>query len=50
MQIAAEAQQQAALLSYLDCFRVLSIMFLVVIPLMFLMRRTTPGKSAIGGH
>jgi DHA2 family multidrug resistance protein len=37
-------QQQAALLSFLDAFRVMGLMFLIVTPLIFLMRRSQTGK------
>ena len=40
-------QQQAAMLSFNEVFWVLGVAFLVVIPLMFLMKKTGPVKGAI---
>lgn len=39
-------QQQAALLSYVDVFHIMGILFLVIIPLILLMRRTA-GKLSV---
>jgi hypothetical protein len=33
-------QQQAALLSYVDAFHIMGILFLVITPLIFLMKRS----------
>ena len=43
-------QQQAGMLAYVDCFYVLGIAFLMVIPFVFLMKRIEPGKAAMGAH
>jgi DHA2 family multidrug resistance protein len=40
-------QQQAAMLSFNEVFWVLGILFLAVIPLMFLMKKTGPVKGAV---
>ena len=40
-------QRQAMLLSFLEAFELLTITFLAVIPLMFLMRRVRPSKAEI---
>jgi MFS transporter, DHA2 family, multidrug resistance protein len=42
-------EQQASTLSYIDCFWVLGISFAVLIPLIFLMKKTQPGR-AVAGH
>jgi DHA2 family multidrug resistance protein len=39
-------QQQAALLSYVDVFRIMGALFLLVIPLVFLMKRPHHASSA----
>jgi hypothetical protein len=39
-------QQQAALLSYVDVFRIMGLLFLAVIPLIFLMKRPHHASSA----
>ena len=41
-------QQQAGMLAYVDCYYVLGIAFLCVIPLIFLMKSITPGKAMMG--
>jgi MFS transporter, DHA2 family, multidrug resistance protein len=38
-------QQQAAMLSYNDTFRFLALMFVVMLPLVFLMREAKKGKA-----
>jgi len=43
-------QQQAGMLAYIDCFYVLAIAFLLVVPFVLLMKRITPGKAAMAGH
>jgi DHA2 family multidrug resistance protein len=43
-------QQQAAMLSYLDVFWLLGWMFLLMIPLAFLMKKTTPHKGPVAVH
>jgi DHA2 family multidrug resistance protein len=40
-------QQQAAMLSFNEVFWVLGALFLAVIPLMFLMKRTGPVRGAV---
>lgn len=42
-------QQQAATLSYIDCFWTMGIAFGVLIPLVFVMKKTKPGR-AMAGH
>ena len=42
-------QQQAQLLSYLDDFRLLAVIFVVLIPLVFLMRRPPALSGPMGG-
>ena len=39
-------QQQADTLSYIDCFYSLGVAFLMLIPLIFLMKKTKPGRAA----
>src|SRR5260370_16260957 len=41
--------QQAAMLAFMDCFRLLSLVVIMVLPLAFLIRRFEVGKSAGGG-
>jgi len=43
-------QQQASLLSYVDVFYIMGILFLVVIPLVFLMKRPTRGSAITEAH
>jgi DHA2 family multidrug resistance protein len=43
-------QQQAAMLAYIDVFRVFGYMFLLMIPLVFLMKKTTPHKGPVAVH
>ncbi len=43
-------QKQAAMLSFVDNFWIMGIIFLAAIPLMFLMKKTRPHKGPIGGH
>ncbi len=45
-----EVQRQAAILSYLEMFRLFSLMTVLVIPLVFLMRRGTVTKEAMEAH
>jgi DHA2 family multidrug resistance protein len=40
-------QQQAAMLSFNEVFWILGVLFLVAIPLMFLMKKTGPVKGAV---
>jgi DHA2 family multidrug resistance protein len=40
-------QQQASTLSYIDCFWLLGIAFGALVPLVFLMKKTTPGRAAV---
>jgi DHA2 family multidrug resistance protein len=42
--------QQAAMLSFLDTFRVMGLIFLLMLPLLFLFRRPRGGKAAPMGH
>ena len=39
-------QRQAAMLAFLEDFRLLAIAFLALIPLMFLMKKTRAGRGA----
>jgi hypothetical protein len=41
-------QQQAAMLSYNDTFRFLALIFLLMLPLLFLMRKGEEGQSGNG--
>jgi MFS transporter, DHA2 family, multidrug resistance protein len=43
-------QQQAAMLAYNDVFRFLALMFLVMLPLIFLMRKPKKGGGAVMAH
>ncbi len=43
-------QQQAALLSYVDVFHIMGILFLVIIPLILFMRRTGGTLLAVSSH
>lgn len=40
-------QRQAETLSYIDCFWLLGLAFGVLLPLVFLMKKTTPGRQAM---
>ncbi len=40
-------QRQAAMLSYIDCFWLLGVSFGILIPLVFFMKRTKPGRAAM---
>jgi DHA2 family multidrug resistance protein len=44
----ATLQQQASLLSYVDVFRIMAMVFLAVIPFALLARKIQPGKVAVG--
>ena len=48
--IYARLQQQAGMLSYVDCYYVLAFAFASMIPLVFLLKSTQPGKSAAPVH
>jgi DHA2 family multidrug resistance protein len=43
-------QRQAAMLAYNDVFRFLGLMFLVMLPLIFLMRKAKKGGAAVVAH
>ncbi len=43
-------QRQAAMLSFVDNFWIMGVIFLCAIPLMFLMKKTQPHKGPMGGH
>ena len=43
-------QRQASMMAFVDDFRLLGTIFLCLIPLMFLMKRTRPQKSAVVAH
>ena len=46
----AQVQRQAAMLAFLDVFRTLMIVVLVVAPLVLFMRASTSGQAPQGGH
>jgi DHA2 family multidrug resistance protein len=41
-------QRQAAMLSYVDCFWLLGVVFGLMVPLVFFMKKVKPGKAAAG--
>ena len=41
-------QQQSSTLAYIDCFWILGITFGVLMPLVFLMKKTQPGRAPAG--
>lgn len=43
-------QRQAAILSYIDVFLILCLVFLAIVPLIFLMRRPPKGQAAVAAH
>ena len=43
-------QRQAAMLSFLDTFRFMAIVFVLVLPLLLLLKRARPGKSETPAH
>ena len=43
-------QQQAALLSYVDVFQIMGILFLIVIPLVFFMKRPSHARAITDAH
>lgn len=45
-----QVQGQAHVLAYVDVFRTLSLMFLIMVPVVFLMKHTDPRQQAGGGH
>jgi MFS transporter, DHA2 family, multidrug resistance protein len=47
--LARQLQQQANTLSYLDCFYALAIAFGILVPLVFVMKKTKPGR-AVAAH
>jgi DHA2 family multidrug resistance protein len=48
--IYGEVIRQATMLAYLDVFRLLGSLLLGVIPLLFLMKKVTPGKGPVSVH
>ena len=42
--------RQSHMLAFVDVFRLLGVMFLIIIPLMFLMKKTRPGKGPMASH
>ena len=46
----SQVQRQAAMLSYLDVFRGLMVIVIVVAPVVFFMRQGTPGDAPAGAH
>ncbi len=47
--VLGQLQRQAATLAYIDCFWLLGTAFGLLVPLVFVMRRVTPGRGP-GGH
>lgn len=45
-----QVHNQAAMLSFIDCFRLLGLMFLLLLPLILLMRRPTHQRAAAAAH
>ena len=43
-------QQQAALLSYLDVFRVMAVVFLMIVPFVLILKKLKPGGAPIAAH
>jgi DHA2 family multidrug resistance protein len=43
-------QQQASMLAYVDVFRVMAIVFLAVVPIALLLKKTRPGEAPIAAH
>jgi DHA2 family multidrug resistance protein len=43
-------KQQASMLAFIDNFRVLGVVFLVMIPLVFLMKKTIPRRESVTVH
>jgi DHA2 family multidrug resistance protein len=43
-------QAQAAMLSFIDVFRILAVMFLVLVPLLLIMKRPAKGAAAEIAH
>jgi len=43
-------QQQAAILSFLDVFRLLGVIFLLLVPLVLLMKRPAKAPGSMGAH
>jgi MFS transporter, DHA2 family, multidrug resistance protein len=42
--------QQAVMVAFVQLFRILALVFAVVIPLVFIMRKPQPGRTAAAGH
>ena len=38
------------MLAYLDVFRLLGFLLLAIIPMLFLMKKVTPGKGSVSVH
>ena len=49
-QLYASVQRQSSMLSYIDCFLLLSIFFAVLIPFVFIMKKVSPHKGAPPPH
>jgi DHA2 family multidrug resistance protein len=43
-------QQQASMLAYVDVFKMMAIVFLAVIPVAMLLKKTKPGEAPIAAH
>jgi MFS transporter, DHA2 family, multidrug resistance protein len=43
-------QRQSAMLSFVDVFRILALMFLALVPLLLIMKRPQRGAAAGMGH
>lgn len=50
MQLFGMVQRQAAMLSYIEVFRLMALMFLLMLPLILIMRRPPKGAAAGMGH
>jgi len=48
--VAGMVQQQAAMVAFVHLFRMLGIIFLLLVPLVFLMRRPRTGRPVAGAH
>jgi MFS transporter, DHA2 family, multidrug resistance protein len=49
-QVYATVQQQAALLSFNDCFWAMAVVLAAIVPLVLLMRKPSPGAAPPHGH
>jgi hypothetical protein len=49
-QVYATVQQQAALLSFNDCFWAMAVILAAMVPVVLLMRKPSPGAAPPPGH